>query len=49
MKGSLVIEEGGVRHELTTGDCYAFGIPADSTFANESPDACLYIVALTRS
>ncbi len=49
MKGSLVIEEGTARHELGMGDCYAFGAPADTIFANQSQDVCIYLVALTRS
>ncbi len=49
MKGCLVIEEGAARQELGTGDCYGFAAPADTTFANESSDPCVYLVALTRS
>ena len=49
MKGSLVIEEGAARHELGMGDCYAFGAPADTTFANQSRDACVYLVAMARN
>jgi transcriptional regulator with XRE-family HTH domain len=47
--GSLVIIEGGVRHELAAGDCLGFGPPADTTFANETSAACIYVVALARS
>ncbi len=49
MKGNLVIEEGDARHDLSAGDCYAFGAPADTVFANQSQDPCDYLVALTRS
>jgi transcriptional regulator with XRE-family HTH domain len=47
--GSLVIIEGGERHELASGDCLGFGSPADTTFANETNTACTYVVALARS
>lgn len=47
--GSLVIAEGGTRHELATGDCLGFGPPADTTFANETNSTCVYVVALARS
>jgi len=49
MKGRLVIEEAAQRRELAAGDCLAFGAPADTTFANESANACTYLVALARS
>jgi transcriptional regulator with XRE-family HTH domain len=47
--GSLVIIEGGERHELAVGDCLGFGTPVDTTFANESNAACVYVAALARS
>ena len=47
--GDLVITEGGERHELAAGDCLGFGSPADTTFANETNAACIYVVALARS
>jgi transcriptional regulator with XRE-family HTH domain len=47
--GNLVISEGNERHELAAGDCLGFGSPADTTFANESNSACVYVVALARS
>jgi transcriptional regulator with XRE-family HTH domain len=47
-RGRLVIQEGGERHELATGDCLEFGAPADSSFRNESKTACRYVVALVR-
>jgi transcriptional regulator with XRE-family HTH domain len=47
-RGSLVITEGGDRHELGAGDCLGFGAPADTTFANETNAACDYVVALAR-
>jgi transcriptional regulator with XRE-family HTH domain len=49
LSGALVITEGGVRHELGTGDCLGFGPPAEVTFANESSASCTYVVALARS
>lgn len=47
--GSLVITEGGERHVLATGDCLGFGVPTETTFANETGAACVYVVALARS
>jgi transcriptional regulator with XRE-family HTH domain len=47
--GNLVITEGGERHELAAGDCLGFGSPANTTFANETNAACVYVVALARS
>jgi transcriptional regulator with XRE-family HTH domain len=47
-RGRLVIREGAERNELRTGDCYEFGAPADSSFANESKAPCHYLVALVR-
>jgi transcriptional regulator with XRE-family HTH domain len=47
--GRLVIEEGGVRHELAGGDCLAFGPPADTTFANETREPATYLVVVARS
>jgi transcriptional regulator with XRE-family HTH domain len=47
--GHLVITEGGERRALSAGDCLSFGPPADTTFANETNAACVYVVALARS
>jgi transcriptional regulator with XRE-family HTH domain len=49
LAGSLVIIEGGTRHELASGDCLGFGPPAETTFANETASPCTYVVALARS
>jgi transcriptional regulator with XRE-family HTH domain len=49
MEGELVIDEAGVRRKLRPGDCLAFGAPIDTTFANESANSCVYLVALARS
>ena len=49
LSGNLVITEGGERHALGAGDCLGFGPPADTTFANETNAACVYVVALARS
>ena len=49
LSGSLVITEGGARHALAAGDCLGFGPPAETTFANETNAACIYVVALARS
>jgi transcriptional regulator with XRE-family HTH domain len=47
--GALVIDEGGERHALESGDCLGFGPPAETTFANESAAPCRYLVVLARS
>jgi transcriptional regulator with XRE-family HTH domain len=49
LNGSLVITEGGERHELAAGDCLGFGPPAETVFANETSNPCVYIVALARA
>jgi transcriptional regulator with XRE-family HTH domain len=49
LEGELVIEEGGVRHELRAGDCFGWGPPADTTFLNASAASCTYVVVVTRS
>lgn len=49
LEGSLVIEEGGVRHELAEGDCLGYGSPADTTIANECTATCTYLVVVARS
>ncbi len=49
LDGALVIDEGGVRHELGAGDCLGFGPPCDTTFINESDRVCVYVVVVTRS
>lgn len=48
-EGQLIIEEAGVRRTLESGDCLAFGAPADSSFINESEEPCCYVVAISRS
>lgn len=47
--GNLVLTEGDERYSLGPGDCLGFGPPADTTFANETNAACVYVVALARS
>jgi transcriptional regulator with XRE-family HTH domain len=49
LEGELVIEEGGVRHELRQGDCFGWGPPADTTFVNQSDATCTYLVVVSRS
>ena len=49
LTGSLVLTDGGERHELGPGDCLGFGPPAEVTFANETAAPCTYVVALARS
>jgi hypothetical protein len=34
---------------LGAGDCLGFGPPVETTFANETDTACVYVVALARS
>jgi transcriptional regulator with XRE-family HTH domain len=48
-EGELVIDEAGTRHTLHAGDCLGFGPPADTTFSNESPQTCTYVVIVARS
>ncbi len=47
--GDMVVEEGGQRRALSTGDCLAFGPPADTVLANESRAPCTYLVVVSRS
>lgn len=49
LEGQLTIEDGGARQTLTTGDCLAFGPPADAAFINESGRACAYLVVVART
>jgi transcriptional regulator with XRE-family HTH domain len=49
LDGEMVITEGNERNALKAGDCLAFGTPADTIFANESDQACTYVVVLARS
>jgi transcriptional regulator with XRE-family HTH domain len=46
--GKLVIEEGGERHVLGTGDCLGFGPPSEVILANETAASCRYVVLLAR-
>lgn len=48
LAGALTIVEGGERHVLQARDCLAFGPPCDITFANETDEACRYVVVLDR-
>jgi len=48
-EGELVIVDADGRHPMKSGDCLAFGPPADVTIANESESPAHYVVALTRS
>ncbi|MBL8832312.1 MAG: helix-turn-helix domain-containing protein [Rhodospirillales bacterium] len=48
-RGNLTIVEGAQRHALAAGDCLGFGPPCDVTFANETANACTYVVSLARS
>jgi transcriptional regulator with XRE-family HTH domain len=49
LSGTLVITEAGERHVLAAGDCLGFGPPAETVFANETNNPCVYVVALARS
>jgi transcriptional regulator with XRE-family HTH domain len=46
--GKLVVEEGGERHVLCTGDCLGFGPPSEVILANETAASCRYVVLLAR-
>ena len=48
-QGELVVDEAGTRHRLGIEDCLGFGPPADTTFINESSEACVYVVIVARS
>lgn len=48
-RGSLTILESAQRHALAKGDCLEFGPPCYVTFANETANACTYVVALART
>ena len=47
LSGALRLIEGDLIHDLVTGDCLAFGPPADCVFENISPEPCRYLVAVT--
>ena len=49
LDGTLVFDEGEVRHELQAGDCLHLGPPADCVFRNESGHPCTYAVAVLRN
>lgn len=49
LRGELVFLEGGVRHEMTEGDCLELGPPNDCTFKNESSESCRYAVIVLRA
>jgi len=47
--GRLAVIEAGQRRELGPGDCLAFGPPAPTRLANETNQACFYVVVIIRS
>ena len=47
-EGQLAITENGQTTRLAAGDAYAFGEPADSSFANPGTCGCAYLVAVSR-
>ena len=49
LAGELVFIEGGVRHELKSGDCLELGPPNDCVFKNESPQPCAYAVIVLKN
>jgi transcriptional regulator with XRE-family HTH domain len=49
IEGALVLEDGGERHELATGDCLSFSLPAAITYANETDRLCVYLVIVVRT
>lgn len=48
LEGELHFQEGGVLHQLATGDCLQLGAPAPCTFNNPTADPCRYLVALVK-
>jgi transcriptional regulator with XRE-family HTH domain len=48
LRGTLLLREGAVAHQLKAGDCLTLGTPADCTFHNRSAKACQYLVAVVR-
>lgn len=48
LAGKLVFIEGGMRHELHSGDCLELGPPSDCVFKNESSQPCTYAVIVFR-
>ncbi len=46
LEGDLVFVEGGLRHEMSTGDCLELGPPSDCAFRNESDRPCVYAVII---
>jgi transcriptional regulator with XRE-family HTH domain len=48
LEGQLAITENGQTTRLAAGDAYAFGEPADSSFANPGSRGCAYMVAVSR-
>jgi transcriptional regulator with XRE-family HTH domain len=48
LSGRLDFHEGDEVHELAAGDCLELGPPAPCRYVNPGPDACRYLVVLTR-
>lgn len=48
LEGRLTFIEGGIAHELDTGDCLELGPPTDCAFRNTSKAPCAYAVAVLR-
>jgi transcriptional regulator with XRE-family HTH domain len=48
LRGRLDFHEGDEVHELAAGDCLELGPPAPCRYVNPGPDACRYLVVLTR-
>ncbi|MEV6901041.1 XRE family transcriptional regulator [Amycolatopsis sp. NPDC051372] len=48
LSGHLRFVEGATVHELDAGDCLQLGRPAPCTYVNPTPDACRYLVVLTK-
>jgi transcriptional regulator with XRE-family HTH domain len=46
--GQLAIEQAGQTYTLRSGDCFGFGPPTDTTFANETEHPCVYVVIVAR-
>ena len=48
LEGELRFREGDVEHRLQAGDCLVLGPPAPCAYANETGEACRYLVAVAR-
>lgn len=47
-EGTLVFQEGSIRHQMGEGDCLELGVPMDCIFRNETAWPCRYAVVVLR-